>query len=246
MTPWSDVRQLKFLRQVTMPIGNIRQARHASAFTLALICFSFAEPVLAQQATTSVEAQSPKQREAIEKLRTGGYVVYVRHTQTDSKTEDKDLSDMGNCAGQRLLSDQGRENAAKLGEALKALAVPVGDVITSQFCRAKETAKLMKLEISKETADLNNDSGEPFVTKPESERRGAALRKLLAVQPEQGKNTLIIGHVPNLRNALSLDYANMKEGEIAIFAAKKDDPGFELVARITQGELQNFAKLAAN
>jgi phosphohistidine phosphatase SixA len=217
-----------------------------AVFGLTLIVLTSSVPVLAQSTTAPADAQSPKQRETIEKLRGGGYIVYVRHTQTDSKTEDKDLSDMSNCASQRVLSDQGRENAAKLGEAVRALAIPVGEVITSQFCRAKDTAKLMKLEISKETADLNNDSGEPFVTKQEGERRGAALRKLLAVAPTKGKNTLIIGHVPNLRNALSLDYASMKEGEIAIFAPKKDDPGFELVARITQAELQNFAKLAAN
>lgn len=152
---------------------------------------------------------------------------------------------MSNCATQRVLSDAGRENAAKLGEAIKALAIPVGDVITSQFCRAKDTAKLMKLEISKETADLNNDSGEPFVTKDESARRSAALRKLLAAAPAAGKNTIIVGHVPNVRNAVSLDYANMKEGELALFQAKAGDPGFELVVRITQPELQGFAKLAA-
>jgi phosphohistidine phosphatase SixA len=191
------------------------------------------------------DGPSPKQREAVEKLRAGGLVVYVRHTQTDSKTEDKDLSNMSNCATQRLLSDVGKENAAKLGDAYKALAIPVGDVITSQFCRAKETAKLMKLEISKETADLNNDSGEPFVTKDESARRSAALRKLLAAAPAAGKNTIIVGHVPNVRNAVSLDYANMKEGESALFQAKAGEPGFELVARITQDELQSFAKLAA-
>jgi phosphohistidine phosphatase SixA len=204
--------------------------------------------VRAQSANANAtnEAASSKQRDAVEKLRAGGYVVYIRHTQTDSKTEDKDLSDMNNCAGQRLLSAQGRENAVMLGEAIKALAVPVGDVITSQFCRAKETAKLMNLQITKDTADLNNDSGEPLVTKEESARRSAALRKLLAAAPAAGKNTLIIGHVPNMRNAISLDYANMKEGEAAIFAPKQGDPGFELMARITQGELQGFAKLAAN
>jgi len=229
-----------------MSIWTIREACRTGVFALALIVLAFAEPVLAQSTATTADAQSSKQREVIEKLRAGGYIVYVRHTQTDSKTEDKDLSDMSNCATQRLLSDLGRENATKLGEAVKALAIPVGDVITSQFCRAKETVKLMKLQITTETADLNNDSGEPFVTKPESERRGAALRKLLTVAPAKGKNTLIIGHVPNLRNAVSLDYANMKEGEFAIFAPKKEEPGFELVGRVTQGELQNLAKLAAN
>src|SRR5262245_29530176 len=77
------------------------------------------------------DAPSAKHKEALDKLRAGGLIVYIRHTQTDSKTEDKDLSNMSNCATQRLLSDVGRENAVKLGEAFKALAIPVGDVITS-------------------------------------------------------------------------------------------------------------------
>jgi phosphohistidine phosphatase SixA len=195
--------------------------------------------------TGATPDSSSSKREAVDQLRKGGFVVYLRHLQTDSKTEDKDLSDMSNCANQRLLSSIGKENAAKLGEAFKALAIPVGDVITSQFCRARETVKLMNLEITTETADLNNDSGEPFVTKDESAQRSAALLKLLAAAPRNGKNTLIVGHVPNIRNAVSLDYANMKEGEVAVFKTKQGNPGFELLARITQDELQNAAKVAA-
>jgi phosphohistidine phosphatase SixA len=225
---------------------TIAKTCSALPFALALVFFAAAPAVLAQTTGAPAEVSPSKHRDAIEKLRVGGYVVFLRHTQTDSKTEDKDLSDMSNCAGQRVLSTQGRENAVKLGDAFKALAIPLGDVITSQFCRARETAQLMKLQISKETADLNNDSGEPFVTKEEGERRGVALRKLLAVAPAKGKNTLIVGHVPNMRNAIGLDYANMKEGEIAIFTPKQGDPGFELVGRVTQGELENLAKLAAN
>ena len=178
----------------------------------------------------------------MKKLRQGGYVIYLRHTQTDSKTEDKDLSDMSNCVNQRVLSAVGRKNATKLGEIFGSLVIPLGDVITNQFCRTKDTATLMKLEITKETADLNNDSCDPFVTKDESERRAMALRQLLAPAPKAGKNTLIVGHVPNLRNAVSLDYANMKEGEVAVFRPKQDDPGFELVARIAQDGLQSVAK----
>jgi phosphohistidine phosphatase SixA len=227
-----------------MLTGVIRYGCRAAVVVAALLLINASLPVTAQTTGTVSDAPSPK-GDAVEKLRQGGYVVYLRHTQTDSKTEDRDLSDMSNCANQRVLSTVGRENATKLGEAFRALAIPLGDVITSQFCRAKDTARLMNLEITKETADLNNDSGEPFVTKEESARRGAALRKLLATAPARGKNTLIVGHVPNVRNALSLEYATMKEGEVALFTAKGGEPGFELVTRITQDELQSIAKLAA-
>jgi phosphohistidine phosphatase SixA len=223
--------------------GVMYSACRGAVLVAVFLLWTGLDSVAAQTGATPDSSSS--KREAVDQLRKGGFVVYLRHLQTDSKTEDKDLSDMSNCANQRLLSSIGKENAAKLGEAFKALAIPVGDVITSQFCRARETAKLMNLEITTETANLNNDSGEPFVTKDESARRSAALLKILAAAPQNGKNTLIVGHVPNIRNAVSLDYANMKEGEVAVFKTKQGSPGFELLARITQDELQNAAKVAA-
>ena len=76
------------------------------------------------------------------------------------------------------------------------MKIPVAAVVSSQFCRAKETAKLMGFKKVTENADLNNDSGEPAVNKAESECRGAALRKLLGKAPVAGKNTVIIGMCP--------------------------------------------------
>lgn len=181
----------------------------------------------------------------LEGLRSGGHIIYLRHAQTDQSTKDSDLSDMSNCSNQRLLSAEGRETATKLGEAFKTLKIPVETVITSQFCRARETAKLMGYTSTSETADLNNDTGEPVVSKEESERRSAALRKFISTAPGDGKNTLIVGHVPNIRNAVSLDYAKMKEGEIAVFVAKSGEDGYEAVGRITPDELLSVAETAS-
>jgi phosphohistidine phosphatase SixA len=151
---------------------------------------------------------------------------------------------MSNCSTQRVLSDKGREHAKMLGDAVTALKIPVGTVITSRFCRAKETAKLMGFTETTETGDLDNDSGEPLVTKEESQRRAAALRKLLAAPAAADKNTLIVGHVPNMREAVGLDYAKMKEGEMAVFASKAGDPGYDEVGRIISEDLRGAAKMA--
>jgi phosphohistidine phosphatase SixA len=199
----------------------------------------------AQTTGTAAEAPAPAAGDILGKLHKGGYVLYVRHLQTDGSTKDGDLSNMSDCSKQRILSKEGQENAVKLGEAFKAVKIPVEAVVTSQFCRARETAKLMGFDKATESADLNNDSGEPAVSKDESERRGAALRKLLAVAPAAGKNTIIIGHVPNLRTAAGLDFANMKEGEFAVFAPKQDDPGFESVGRVTPDALHKLAQTAS-
>ena len=197
------------------------------------------------KAPAAAEAPALTASDMLKKLRKGGYVIYVRHTQTDSNTKDGDLTNMSDCSKQRLLSKEGQENAVKLGAAFKAAKIPVGGVVTSRFCRAKETAKLMGFNKATESADLDNDSGEPAVNKAESDRRGAALRKLLAKAPAKRKNTVIIGHVPNIKAAAGLDFANMKEGEFAVFARAKGESGFESVGRVTQDALQKLAQTAS-
>jgi phosphohistidine phosphatase SixA len=200
---------------------------------------------VAQTTGTATDAPAATAEDILGKLQKGGYVIYIRHTQTDSATKDGDLSNMSDCSKQRILSKEGQDSAVKLGEAFKAVKIPLDAVVTSQFCRAKETAKLMGFESASESADLNNDSGEPAVSKDESERRGAALRKLLGTSPAAGKNTLIVGHVPNIRAAAGLDFANMKEGEFAVFEPKQSEPGFEAVGRVTPDGLHKLAQTAS-
>jgi hypothetical protein len=104
----------------------------------------------------------------------------------------------------------------------------------------------MGFEAAPEIAELDNDSGEPNVSVEESERRTGALRKLLAETPPAGENILIVGHVPNIRNAVALEYAKMKEGEIAVFAPKAGEPGYEPIGRILPVNLQQLAQNTSN
>src|SRR5436190_7870096 len=77
-----------------------------------------------------------------EKLRVGGLVVLMRHAQTTPGAGDPAGFRIDDCKTQRNLSEQGREQARRLGEALRAQRIPIGDVLTSRWCRAVETAKL--------------------------------------------------------------------------------------------------------
>jgi len=204
-----------------------------------------AHACIAQTTATATEAPAATSEDVLGKLRAGGLTIYLRHTQTDQATKDGELANMSDCSKQRILSKEGRDAASKLGETFKALKLPISTVITSEFCRAKDTAKLMGFDKTAENGDLNNDSGEPAVTKDESERRATALRKLLAAPVEAGKNTLIVGHVPNIRAAAGIDFANMKEGEFAVFEPKPGEPGFEAIGRIAPDALYKLAQTAA-
>ena len=79
---------------------------------------------------------------AWELLRGGGQVVLIRHAATVPGFGDPPGFRHDDCATQRLLSDEGRAQARRLGEAFRARGVPVGAVLSSRWCRCEETARL--------------------------------------------------------------------------------------------------------
>ena len=81
-------------------------------------------------------------KELAEALRAGGFVVLVRHGATFSDQADIDPFNLADLTKQRNLNDKGKALAKAFGEAIRAAGVPVGEVYTSQFNRAYETAVL--------------------------------------------------------------------------------------------------------
>ena len=90
----------------------------------------------------AVHAQTTDAKAVAAELRKGGYVIVMRHGATNRDQADTDPLNPGNVAKQRLLSEQGREQARQVGESFKKLGIPLGTVYTSKFYRAVETAKL--------------------------------------------------------------------------------------------------------
>lgn len=80
--------------------------------------------------------------DAAKKLSAGGYVLMIRHAQTEGGPQDPPAAKLSDCATQLRLSAAGKEWARKLGAAIQAAAIRVDDVASSEWCRAKETAEL--------------------------------------------------------------------------------------------------------
>ncbi len=76
-------------------------------------------------------------------LAEGGKVAMVRHTESEEAEPERSLhlSD-GDCSEEQNLSDEGRAQARALGDAIRQHGVQVAEVLTSEFCRARETAEL--------------------------------------------------------------------------------------------------------
>ena len=76
------------------------------------------------------------------KLGSGGYVVLIRHASTEPGVGDPPNFRLGDCGTQRNLSQAGRDEARRLGDAFRSRRVAAAEVLSSEWCRCRETASL--------------------------------------------------------------------------------------------------------
>ena len=74
-------------------------------------------------------------------IRAGGVTLLIRHA-TAPGGGDPEQFRVDDCATQRNLSEAGRNEARRIGAYLKKLGLRPGEVLTSQWCRCRETAQL--------------------------------------------------------------------------------------------------------
>ena len=121
-------------------------------------------------------------------LKKGGQVVLIRHALTEPGVGDPPGFVLGDCTTQRNLSDAGRQEAQRLGEAIRAQGVPVARVLSSPWCRCIETAK-----IAFGGAETDAMLGNLFEHVQNRERQIAAFRDRVAKAPKQG-NLFLVTH----------------------------------------------------
>jgi phosphohistidine phosphatase SixA len=181
------------------------------------------------------------QAEWIAAVRGGGHVIVIRHGATHQDQADTDPLNLSNVAKQRQLNDQGRALARSMGDSIRTLKIPVGQVQTSLFNRAVETGTLLGFGAVTSTADISE--GGLVVTPIENNRRAQAMRKLAATVPPAGTNVILVTHKPNIMDAFGKDWFDVREGESTVF--KPDGSGgHKLVVRIQAAEWGKLAQAA--
>jgi phosphohistidine phosphatase SixA len=218
-----------------------QRSNEMSAFSRRAIgCLVMAMSLMALIGPSSAQGPEGLTRDAkrlVQSLRSGGYVIVVRHGATFSDQADSVPIDFNDISKQRNLNQKGKDLAKAFGEAIRQVGIPVGEVFTSNFNRAYETAVLAGFKVVKKTIDLTD--GGLIVSPDENNRRAAALRNMLARAPEPGKNTFLITHKPNIVDALGKDWFDVEEGEASIF--KPEGGKYQLVARV---QMADWPKLA--
>jgi phosphohistidine phosphatase SixA/plastocyanin len=172
-------------------------------------------------------------------MKRGGYVIVIRHAPTNRDQSDTAPLDYADTLHQRRLSAKGRDVAKQVGDAFRALGIPIGTVYTSRFLRAVETGKLIGGGNVSQTVDVTEGG---LVASPiENERRAAALKKMAGTSPDAGKNTVIVTHKPNLVDAFGESWLDTKDAEASVF--KPDGSGdLVLVARVQAAEWIKIAR----
>jgi len=182
-----------------------------------------------------VPAQPLAGAELLAALRAGGYVLYFRHADTDHSRQDQRPVNLDDCATQRVLTEKGRQNSRAIGEAIRALDVPIGAVLASPLCRTVDTAVLAFGSAQKSMA--TREAGPDPAGSPS---RYAALRVLLSTAPPVGKNTAIVGHGYPYYSLIGRGQM-LEEGEAAVL--RPQGTSFEEVARLGLKEWRELGGL---
>jgi broad specificity phosphatase PhoE len=169
--------------------------------------------------------------ELLAALQQGGYVVYFRHAQTEKDYADQVSATMGDCSTQRMLSEAGWEQAKTIGTAFQEKSIPVGEVISSEYCRAWQTADLAFGKHEKNSA-LNFPPSEDYTEEQVAQMKTSVMPLLTAV-PESGTNTVIVGHDDVFESATGI----YPDPQGIAYILKPDGNGsFEIIANMVPEE----------
>jgi phosphohistidine phosphatase SixA len=136
----------------------------------------------------------------LDALRNGGHVLFMRHTETGVVTPECKTSN---------LTPRGERDAARVGTALKALAIPLERFASSPVCRVQDTARNLGLGGFELAEGLSNGT-----TRPGFDIH-AARGELLSKVPAEGKNSLLVSHMQSANDVSQMIYLDF--GEIVIF-----------------------------
>jgi phosphohistidine phosphatase SixA len=159
-------------------------------------------------------------------LQQGGHVIVMRHAASPRQAPTTATANADNTTRERQLDETGRNTSSAMGEALRQLKIPIGDVLVSPTYRAMETAKYAQLANPKAVPELG-DGGRSMA--PVSGSTG----NWLALQVKQfpaGKNSILITHSPNISRAFP-DITGVADGEALIFGPDGTG-GAKLVGRV--------------
>jgi len=89
--------------------------------------------------TTSIKAN--EKDKTINILKKGGNLIFIRHAYAPGGGDPENFN-INNCDTQRNLNNDGKKQSVKIGNFFLSNEIPIDEVLSSNWCRCKDTAKL--------------------------------------------------------------------------------------------------------
>jgi broad specificity phosphatase PhoE len=142
-------------------------------------------------------------------LKQPGYFGLLRHALAPGVLAEPPNIDLSNCAIQRSLNDLGRDQARRVGEAMRRNGIQKARLRSSQFCRCLETARLLGVGPVEPFPALNYmDYDDEKQRKSQTEDLVNFLKKA-----PQGQPVVLVTHISNILAATGV---NSDSGEIIV------------------------------
>ena len=142
-----------------------------------------------------------------------GIVAIMRHALAPGSGDPGSFV-LDDCATQRNLDARGRQQARAIGAAIRAAGATVDQVHTSQWCRCRDTARLLNLGPVEELPALNSFFRNPA----RADAQTAELRHFLASVPP-GETVILVTHYVNIR---ALTGRGVASGEVVLLEIGRD------------------------
>ena len=142
-----------------------------------------------------------------------GVVAIMRHALAPGSGDSAAFA-LDDCATQRNLDARGRAQAREIGAAVRAAGVTVDRVLTSQWCRCRDTARLLGLGPVEELPALNSF----FRHRSRAGAQTAELRKFLLGLPP-GETVVLVTHYVNIQ---ALTGRGTASGEVLLLEVGRD------------------------
>jgi phosphohistidine phosphatase SixA len=152
-------------------------------------------------------------------LRAPGAIAIMRHALAPGVSDPANHT-IDDCTTQRNLSAQGHDQAREIGAELRARGISFDHVLTSQWCRTRDTAALLDLGTPADAPPLNSF----FEERGQRDSQTRDLRILL--EGLQGRAMLVTHQV----NISALTGTSTRSGEIVVFRLTPNDT--EILGRI--------------
>jgi phosphohistidine phosphatase SixA len=146
-------------------------------------------------------------------LQKGGLVIVMRHASSPREVPDRTNANPDNTTPERQLDEAGRASATAMGNALRALHIPIGSVLSSPTYRARETIRLAGLP----APTLHDQLGEGGQDMQAAAAPRVAWLKNQVAQFPKGSNTLMVTHFPNITAAFGELATGLGDGEALVF-----------------------------